>query len=151
MLQSWRLRSIAVLVVTAAFCLPARLDAAQGGTARPFKGSASGAVSGSIPPNVLLVGATGNATHLGNFTRQEVLVLGADGSFTGTIVFVAANGDELHVDVSGGFTGATTAAGTYTFTGGTGRFDDATGSATFEVDAPDFGHVSVTFDGTINY
>ena len=43
------------------------------------------------------------------------------------------------------------AVGTYTFAGGSGRFSDATGSAAFTASTPDFVHVSVTFDGTIDY
>jgi hypothetical protein len=99
----------------------------------------------------LVVEYTGTATHLGAYTREEHLFLNPDGTFTGTIVFTAANGDELWVDFAGGFVSPTTAVGTYAFTGGTGRFADATGTATFDADTPDGVNVAVTFAGAIRY
>jgi hypothetical protein len=74
-----------------------------------------------------------------------------DGTFTGTRVFVAANGDQLFADVAGAFTSATTAEGTLTITGGTGRFLNASGEADFEVVSPDGIHLTLTFEGTIEY
>ena len=121
------------------------------GPDRPFQGAAAGMVAGVIPPNGLVIEATGTATHLGRFTREELLFLGPDGSLAGTIVFTAANGDELWADVDGGFISPTTAVGTYTFTGGTGRFRGATGGAVFEAVTPDGVHVQAAFDGTIRY
>ncbi|HUR53332.1 MAG TPA: hypothetical protein VMZ71_04340 [Gemmataceae bacterium] len=118
---------------------------------RPFRGSAAGMVTGVAPPNELIIEYTGTATHLGRFTREEHLFLNADGSFTGTMVFTAANGDELWLDFEGAFSSATTAEGTYTFTGGTGRFSGATGGATFEAYTPDGIHVEARFEGTIRY
>jgi hypothetical protein len=120
---------------------------------RPFKGRAEGVVTGVDPTQdglVLTVSATGRATHLGKFTRDETVLL-ADGTLEGTLVFIAANGDELHADVEGGFISATTAVGTYTFTGGTGRFANASGSAGFVGVTTDFIHIAVTFEGTIAY
>jgi len=108
-------------------------------------------VTGVVPPNGLIIESTGTATHLGRFTREERLFLNPDGSFSGTIVFTAANGAELWADFEGAFTSPTTAEGTCTFTGGTGRIQDATGSATFEASTPDGVHVEVTFEGTIRY
>jgi hypothetical protein len=67
------------------------------------------------------------------------------------MVFTAANGDELRLDFEGAFTSPTTAEGTYTLTGGTGRFRGATGGATFEAFTPDGVHVAATFEGTIRY
>ena len=124
---------------------------ASAGSGRPFKGSATGLIVGSPEPGTLLIEATGNATHLGKFTRSETVTIGAGGAISGTLVFVAANGDELNVEFTGQFTSANDVAGTYTFTGGTGRFDDATGTARFTGSTPDFVHVSVSFEGTISY
>src|SRR4051812_20358978 len=74
----------------------------------PFKGSAEGAiVSASPDPAGLLVTviADGNATHLGRFSREEVLILNpGTGTIAGTIVFTAANGDQLSGLVAGQFT-----------------------------------------------
>ena len=50
----------------------------------------------------------------------------------GWMVFTAADGDQLRLDFEGQFISPTTAVGTYEFTGGTGRFRDATGTADFE-------------------
>jgi hypothetical protein len=132
-------------------CWPAQSLAAQGGTARPFKGHAEGRVVAQIPPNQLVVNYTGRASHLGKFTRTENLFLNPDGTFTGTIVFTAANGDQLRLNLSGRFVSPTEAVGTYDFTGGTGRFSDATGHATFRATTPDGIIVEATFEGTISY
>jgi hypothetical protein len=45
----------------------------------------------------------------------------------------------------------TEATGTYDFTGGTGRFSDATGQATFKATTPDGVNVEAEFEGTISY
>src|SRR5262249_38658405 len=100
----------------------------------------------------LTVTATGEATYLGQFTSTETVVLDlTNGTFTGTRVFIAANGDQLFATVTGAFTSATTAEGTFTFTGGTGRFQNASGQASFEVVTPDGIHISLTSDGTIEF
>src|SRR5262249_10523986 len=100
----------------------------------------------------LTVAVTGEVTYLGQFTGTETVVLNAaEGTFSGTLVFVAANGDQLAADVHGSFTLATTAEGTFTFTGGTGRFATASGYAGFEVVTSDGIHISRTFHGTIKF
>jgi hypothetical protein len=99
------------------------------------------------------VEAIGKATHLGRFTRTETIVVNpADGTFTATLAFTAANGDQLYADAAGRFTSATgdRAEGTYVFTGGTGRFQNASGQAAFEI-KPDEVGFDVTFKGTIQY
>jgi hypothetical protein len=121
----------------------------------PFQGRAEASITGVVdtPPATrkLTASATGQATHLGRFTRTETLVINlATGTFTGTLAFTAANGDLLKADVAGHFTSPTgdSAEGTYVFTGGTGRFQNASGQAVFEAtaDGPGF---DVTFKGTI--
>lgn len=143
--------SLAFLAFLAGGWPPSQLRADGNRPARPFSGSATGMVTDVVPPNELLIEYTGTATHLGRFTREEQLFLNPDGSFDGTIVFTAANGDELWLDFEGAFTSPTTAEGTYTFTGGTGRFEGASGGATFEAYTPDGIHVEATFTGTIRY
>ena len=130
---------------------PSPLQADEGGSNRPFKGLAAGAITGITPSGAVVIQSTGHATHLGNFTRTEYVFFGPGGAISGTLVFTAANGDQLAADVSGGFTSPTTLAGTYTFTGGTGRFSDATGTARFTATTPDGVHVSVSFEGSISY
>jgi hypothetical protein len=135
----------------AAFGLPSRLQADEGGSGRPFKGVAEGMVTGLAPSGAVVIESTGNATHLGNFTRTEEVSFGPGGAISGTVIFTAANGDELWADFSGGFISPTTAEGTYTFTGGTGRFSDATGTASFQAITPDGVHVEISFKGSISY
>jgi hypothetical protein len=69
------------------------------------------------------------------------------------VVFTAANGDQLFAEIEGVPTGSpTTVGGTYTFTGGTGRFSDASGMAEFTgVIASDGIHITVAFEGTMQY
>jgi hypothetical protein len=108
-----------------------------------------------LPPasRRLTASATGQATHLGRFTRTETVIVDlSTGAFTGTLEFVAANGDRLNADVEGHFTSPTgeSAEGTYVFTGGTGRFQNASGVAAFEI-TPDGMNFDVSFSGTIQY
>ena len=118
----------------------------------PFKGSAGVTVvdAQQVGQDVRLSGVgTGEATQLGRFTRTETLLLHPDGSFEGSLVFTAANGDELRAGFSGGFTSQTTAAGTYTFTGGSGRFVGAQGTASFSAATADGAHFAISFDGEL--
>src|SRR5262245_7845191 len=125
MLRQSCVRSFILLALAAAWPPgPLRADGD-----RPFRGSAAGIGTGVVPPNGLVIEYTGTATHLGRFTREERLFLNPDGSLTGTMVFTAANGDELWLDFEGALTSPTTAGGTYTFTGGTGRFQSASGAS----------------------
>ena len=120
----------------------------------PFKGRGNGEITGVQPgpTGVAMSGvASGQATHLGEYTRAENILLNpADGTFTGNVTFTAANGDQLTADISGAFTSAATASGNYTFTGGTGRFADATGTAVFSVVLTDASHFTVAFNGSMN-
>ena len=141
-----RLAPVAALVILA-IALPVSADELV-----PFKGRANGVITGiELVGNALhLTGsATGQATHLGEFTRKECAVI-EDGAVEGSLVFVAANGDRLYATFSGGFISESTAVGTYTFTGGTGRFADATGEVNFVavLDGLDF---AVLFDGDIGF
>ena len=151
MLHQSCVRAFGLLAIVAGFWSLTQPCAGEDSQARPFRGSAVGMVTGQVPPNELIIEYTGTATHLGRFTREERLFLNPDGSFSGTMVFTAADGDELWLDFSGAFTSPTTAEGTYTFTGGTGRFRHATGEAAFEAYTPDGVHVEAVFEGTIRY
>src|SRR5262245_40637427 len=76
---------------------------AVGDEIRPFRGHVDEVIIDVAPvPEGLLVTATGEgqATHLGQFTRLGRVVLHPeDGSAQGTVVFTAANGDQLFMDV----------------------------------------------------
>lgn len=125
----------------------------------PFRGYADVVVTEVVPlpplpPTRLQLTAdgTGEATHLGRYTRTETVVLNlGNGTLAGTVTFTAANDDLLYADASGYFISPTTAVGTYTFTGGTGRFQNASGVVYFEAVTSDLVNVAVTFAGTIQY
>ena len=148
---SWRTVSL-VMALTAivGLALPA-----LGDDGRPFRGHAHETIIDAEPvADGFLVTATGSgqATHLGRFTRPGRVVVHADGSAEGTAVFTAANGDQLFMKISGDPTNSPTIGGTFTFTGGTGRFSDASGGADFVgVIASDGIHIAVAFEGTIQY
>jgi hypothetical protein len=141
-----------LLLVTATLMLVSH--SARAGDQVPFKGEVKGAAVMMAPDPagvVLTLQASGRATHLGYCTRQEVLLFNpASGTLAGTMVFTAANGDQLFAIVAGGFTSPTTAIGTYSFTGGTGRFSNSSGSAGFEVTTPDGINFVAEFDGRIS-
>jgi hypothetical protein len=144
--------ALAVLIVG----LVTGVASAVAGHNVPWHGTAVGAivVFNPTPQGVeVTVVASGNANQLGHYDRVENLLLNPDtGQFTGSIVFVAANHDELHVAVAGGFTLEGPAVGTYTIDGAasTGRFLGASGGADFVALNPPGGPVSVTFDGSIS-
>jgi hypothetical protein len=146
-----RIAAVLVALGILGLALPAAADEPL-----PFRGAADETITRVTPVGLdqlqLTVTATGEATYLGQFSGTETVVLDlATGTFSGTRVFIAANGDRLYANVEGGFTSATTAAGTLTFTGGTGRFADATGEVDFEAVTPDGLHLALTFEGTIEF
>jgi len=116
------------------------VSAAKGNVAkdRPFKGSytTSSEILQPAPFLRTRITGTGHVSHLGystfvaistiDFTTQPPFQLG------GTATFTAANGDDFYTT----FTGTSTPTGqgtfnifnTHTITGGTGRFQNATGS-----------------------
>ena len=146
-------RHLAFTLLLAALTVASAPQWASAGGEVPFKGSAEGAVVDTVPGPLgveLTVLAEGRATHLGRFTREESLLLDvSNGAIAGTVVFTAANGDQLTGVVAGQFTSPTTVAGTYTFTGGTGRFANASGEADFSLITPDGMNFTVEFDGKL--
>ncbi len=102
------------------------------------------------------VGA-GTATYLGLYNEvgsvqfsptADPAVLQVDASAT----YTAANGDRLYAVFTGylnGVTGAITA--TVTYVGGTGRFTNASGTATFSGQLLPGGSLEVAVKGTIDY
>lgn len=151
-MQLQRLVPAAALLCLVAVSASPVFDSAEAAEkSRLFKGTAEGVVTEVVTPAHWVIDYVGNATQLGKFTRREQITFGTGGAFSGTITFVAANGDELDADFSGQFISPNDAVGTYTFTGGSGRFSNATGSASFTASTSDFVHVSVAFDGTIDY
>jgi len=100
---------------------------------------------------------SGHATHLGKYTEvgcvhfsptKEETVLQIDA----WSVYTAANGDQLYATFTGrldAVTGVITATATYV--GGTGRFDDAGGTAVLSGQLLPDGSIEVAVKGTIGY
>ena len=108
-------------------------------TERPFSLTGNGIAIPIIDGNGNIVGAeptgSGNATHLGLFTNTGKVSFTPDATNptilhpSGGGVFTAANGDKLNFVIVTGALDLTTGIGTgdFDFTGGTGRFANATG------------------------
>ena len=108
-------------------------------TERPFSLNGKGVAIPILDGNGNLVGAeptgSGNATHLGVFTNTGKVMFTPDASNPNIVhpngggVFTAANGDKLNFIIISGALDLTTGIGTgdFEFTGGTGRFANATG------------------------
>jgi hypothetical protein len=106
----------------------------------PFTITGTGAVTGvtHLPGGLTQVdfSLSGNATHLGNFTGPATRIEDNHGNFSATSVLIGANGkDSVFLVVSGQFETSkdkcvVTSTGTFTVTGGTGRFANATGGGT---------------------
>ena len=96
--------------------------------------------------------AEGNATHLGSYSESGNVSISSTGQVEGSATLTAANGDELYVVITGQMNATGTIIGTITFEGATtGRFKDATGSASLEAQIQADGTVTIVVDGTIDY
>ena len=125
----------------------------------PFKGSLAGHEIDVVEFPTLFgsLSATGNATHLGRFTMTlQVQVDVTTGMSVGTIRFIAANGDSIFAVFAGQGTptsepNVSSIVEVATITGGTGRFEGATGSFTLQrVINLATGVSSGSFTGTIS-
>ena len=129
---------------------------------RPFKGSFTTTSEILQPAPVLRtrITGTGNVSQLGksSFVALSTLDFTTQPPFTlsGTATFTAANGDEVYTS----FTGTSTPAGEgmlhvsmiHTITGGTGRFQNATGSFVGNTTAfPGHSEGYIEHEGTIRY
>ena len=133
-------------------------------TERPFSLNGTGVAIPIVDGNGNVVGAeptgSGNATHLGRFTNTGHVDFTPDASNpnivhpSGEGVFTAANGDKLNFIVTGGALDVTTGIGTgdFEFTGGTGRFANATGHTSAVVEQNFVtGAYEITLVGNIDY
>lgn len=133
------MKVVAVSAVLALLAALITVAPAQAKTAVPFKAheSAQGEspVIGICDENedvILIDGhATGTGTQLGRFAIAFTECLNVvTGEFTVDFVITAANGDTLVGTYAGSVTGPSSYEATADFTGGTGRFADAGGTAT---------------------
>jgi hypothetical protein len=98
----------------------------------------------------------GTATHLGAITVQRTATLTATSTpgvfdFNGEATLTAASGEKLTTTITGTFNAAVGHADLiYQWTGGTGRFQNATGTTFWSVDVAD-GEYDVVANGQINY
>jgi hypothetical protein len=134
---------ILISVVALVIAAPEVAAAKAGGTDRPLKGPGSGTTT--FDTSTVPFPATGEGTarisHLGKttYSLDYTITPGAGGTFSvaGTAEFVAANGDSVFTSFSGSGqgTGPQTSVATVgsTITGGTGRFEGASGSFTTTV------------------
>lgn len=103
------------------------------------------------PDGAFDVTGAGEGTHLGHFTVSGIQTLqpGMPPTFEGHVTFSAADGDELYVTVTGIMTSAPpnpAGAGGYEITGGSGRFEGASGEGAFSADAE-----GTRYDGFIRF
>jgi len=155
---------IGLLGLALGLTLAVSLASAGGKETRPFHGGVTAVwdniFDGLFAPPANFVGG-GPVTHMGDTTQSGTLILGLpDANFLfpgyGSVTIVAANGDSVSFDYQGLLNGVTgEGIGTFTFTGGTGRFAGATGHGTFDalidLSFPSEQPMMVTLDGEINY
>jgi len=123
----------------------------------PFNGMGSGTFTDTSPTTVLITG-TGHYDHLGLTTlRFPSTITGPAtcGGFTATEqdTYTAANGDSVFQTVHDTICPTTTPnaftlTGSFTVTGGTGRFADASGSGTVQASITFTSATTGTFSGT---
>lgn len=128
---------------------------------RPFHAEDSGTavlavfVEGFGIGTTITASASGQATHLGKFTLNDIsTVVGVDGAIRyieGEGELVAANGDRLSFSFTGSLDLATFTVN-FEWTGGDGRFTDATGATVWQitVNPADLSYTAVAV-GVINY
>lgn len=148
------IRMIHILVMTA-FALGLTAATVAPPQSVPIKGKFTTTFVLSFP--TLTIAGVGNVSHLGSTTDSSSHTLDLLGNQTGTTVFTRANGDQLFATYVGtasppDVNGIITFSGTETFTGGTGNFSGATGTAQLQGTANVFTSTGqYKFTGTISY
>jgi hypothetical protein len=123
-------------LVLTALTLLALAYSAMAGDQVPYKGEEAGVVTKGafqFPFSHQSTAAEGEATHIGHYTLTGDFVVDVRfGIAAGVFTLTAANGDMLFLDMKGHAdpTDLTKTVANFTVTGGTGRFEGATGSIT---------------------
>ena len=105
----------------------------------------------------VVASGVGTATHLGAITVQRTAVLTATSTpgvfdFKGEATLTAATGEKLTTTITGTFNANIGHADLiYQWTGGTGRFEHATGTTFWSVDVTPEGEYDVVASGQIIY
>jgi hypothetical protein len=174
MLHGFR-RSVAVAVAGSILSLVVASSALAGPAGLPFKSAGSGTETSLGPVGcqfggICMVQITGTATssHMGTGPYTSTLAINygdltipSPGEYcaytTGTGTITAANGDTLNQTDTGWVCGGDqpnashTFTGTYSNTGGTGRFATATGGGTITGGDDGYGNSYYQETGTITY
>ncbi len=136
-LASVVLALLAGVVAFAVTALSPPAAPAAHGTVRPLTGTATGTLTLNLTTGAATADFTGHLSPLGAETGYDKLMFTPTGpstfTYTGTRIFVAANGDKVFSAITGKGTFTRTAAHsteTDTVTGGTGRFAGASGTYT---------------------
>jgi len=148
----WSLMALALVGVISlkAFATPRPFHLVEHGviTATPRDGS--GTVLDVVASGI------GTATHLGAITVERTATLTATNTpgifaFKGDAILTAASGEKLTTEIDGTFNAVTGHADlVYEWTGGTGRFEHATGVTFWSVDVAN-GEYDVVANGQIIY
>ncbi len=127
------------LALLGAALIPVAAQAATGGTELPYKGHDTGTITLNLLTNHYEADRTGEATFIGEYTvhLEGAGTWNASHTvFTGTSTFtvLTASGDEIYGTATNEATDFTptghSATSVLTITGGTGRFENATGTST---------------------
>ena len=134
-------RPLSLVLALVVFVVTGEARAEPPAKPRPFRSDVlavwDNVFFGLVAPPARFAGIS-KTTHLGKAAQNGTLFLAPpnpNGTFPGhgSVTITGANGDTLTFDYAGTLNPATgEGTGTFLFTGGTGRFDGATGSGTFE-------------------
>jgi hypothetical protein len=132
------------------------LAPAQANPERPYKASLSTTTVSVTPVSMtqlmLTYVGTGNGAHVGAYHESGSYLLDLTTlTFVGAATATAADGSTFSFTIAGGFTAATTLAGTTAVTGGTGRFAGASGEFAFTGQQTSPSTISARIAGWIRY
>ncbi len=141
--------TIILAILAVAAIGPAAAMGKAGGTDRPVKGTSTSTTTVDLATGTGTSDGSGQVSHLGAFTFHNdftgFTVTGDTFTWTQTATIVAANGDEIFATAVGTGTLSTGEATLVsTFTGGTGRFADASGTLTTEISSVIVSQVGTT-------